>query len=386
MTPPPLRDAREAIDMPRAKRSASEPSDATRAIVDARAPKRSRTREDDARDDGAALDGAISLRAAGRKKNAAPTRTSALAAPIMALTRGHEGGVNAVAFSRSGATLASAGHDGGLALWRAGDASASANFMTARGCKNAVTDACYTMDDECAVTSDADGVVRVWDAETGGQVKSYASTRGKCANAVSAARGDLVMSASDDGSACVWDLRVKKRAARTYAHAVPQTACVMSAHGDRAYVGGVDDVVRAWDARMENKPLMTLEGHEDTITGLDISPCGSFVLSNSMDNTLRMWDTRAFVEGERETKRFVGHSHNFEKALLRCAFNADGTRVGSGSADSCVYVWEVENAKLKYKLPGHKGVVSGVAFSPAENPVIASGGADGVVFVGELDR
>jgi Prp8 binding protein len=160
----------------------------------------------------------------------------------------------------------------------------------------------------------------------------------------------------------------------------------MSAHGDRAYVGGVDDVVRAWDARMENKPLMTLEGHEDTITGLDISPCGSFVLSNSMDNTLRMWDTRAFVEGERETKRFVGHSHNFEKALLRCAFNADGTRVGSGSADSCVYVWEVENAKLKYKLPGHKGVVSGVAFSPAENPVIASGGADGVVFVGELDR
>jgi Prp8 binding protein len=30
--------------------------------------------------------------------------------------------------------------------------------------------------------------------------------------------------------------------------------------------------------------------------------------------------------------------------------------------------------------------VSGVAFSPAENPVIASGGADGVVFVGELDR
>lgn len=41
-------------------------------------------------------------------------------------------------------------------------------------------------------------------------MKSYASTRGKCANAVSAARGDLVMSVSDDGSVCVWDLRVKK--------------------------------------------------------------------------------------------------------------------------------------------------------------------------------
>jgi Prp8 binding protein len=242
------------------------------------------------------------------------------------------------------------------------------------------------MDDECVVSSDADGIVRVWDAETGGQVKSYASTRGKCANATSAARGDLVMSVSDDGKACVWDLRVKKRAARTYTHAVPQTACAMSVRGDRAYVGGVDDVVRAWDARMDDKPLMTLKGHEDTITGLDVSPCGSYVLSNSMDNTLRMWDTRAFVEGERETKQFVGLSHNFEKGLLRCAFNADGTRVGAGSADSCVYVWDVENAKLKYKLPGHKGVVTSVAFSPTENPVVASGGADGVIFVGELDR
>lgn len=87
-------------------------------------------------------------------------------------------------------------------------------------------------------------------------------------------------------------------------------------YGDCAYVGGVDDVVCAWDVRMENKLLMMFEGYEDMIIGLDILLCGLFVLSNLMDNMLRMWDMCAFVEGERETKRFVGYSYNFEKVFL----------------------------------------------------------------------
>lgn len=41
-----------------------------------------------------------------------------------------------------------------------------------------------------------------------------------------------------------------------------------------------------------------LKGHTDTVTGLRLSPDGNLLLSNAMDNQLRIWDTRAFVEGE----------------------------------------------------------------------------------------
>ena len=56
-----------------------------------------------------------------------------------------------------------------------------------------------------------------------------------------------------------------------------------------------------------------MKGHSDTVTGLALSPDGSYVLSNSMDNSLRVWDIRPFAPQERCVKMMVGHQHNFEK-------------------------------------------------------------------------
>ena len=58
-----------------------------------------------------------------------------------------------------------------------------------------------------------------------------------------------------------------------------------------------------------------MKGHSDTVTGLALSPDGSFVVSNSMDNSLRVWDIRPFAPQERCIKMMVGHAHNFEKVF-----------------------------------------------------------------------
>ena len=57
-----------------------------------------------------------------------------------------------------------------------------------------------------------------------------------------------------------------------------------------------------------------MTGHTDTVTGLALSPDGSYALSNAMDNTLRIWDVRPFATGDRCVKIITGHKHNFEKA------------------------------------------------------------------------
>ena len=41
---------------------------------------------------------------------------------------------------------------------------------------------------------------------------------------------------------------------------------------------------QVWDLR-KNDVLYKMSGHTDTVTGLRLSPDGSFILSNAMDNT-----------------------------------------------------------------------------------------------------
>ena len=65
-------------------------------------------------------------------------------------------------------------------------------------------------------------------------------------------------------------------------------------------------------------------GHTETITGLALSNDGSYLLSNAMDHTVRCWDVRPFVVGNRCVKIFQGAAHNFEKNLLRVAWSKDG--------------------------------------------------------------
>jgi Prp8 binding protein len=71
---------------------------------------------------------------------------------------------------------------------------------------------------------------------------------------------------------------------------------------------------QVWDLR-KNSILYHMKGHSDTVTGLALSPDGSFVVSNSMDNSLRVWDIRPFAPQERCIKMMVGHAHNFEKVF-----------------------------------------------------------------------
>jgi Prp8 binding protein len=81
------------------------------------------------------------------------------------------------------------------------------------------------------------------------------------------------------------------------------------------------------------------------VSGISVSPDGSYLLSNSADNTLRAFDIRPFATGDRTARVFQGHQHNFEKLMLRCNWSSDGSRVSAGSADRFVYVWDFDSRR-----------------------------------------
>jgi len=90
------------------------------------------------------------------------------------------------------------------------------------------------------------------------------------------------------------------------------------------------------------------------------------MLTNAMDNTVRIWDVRPYVQGERLTRIFTGASHNFERNMLRCGWGYNDKLISAGSADRVLYVWDVDSGKLKHRLGGHQGSVNDIQIHPHE--------------------
>lgn len=306
-------------------------------------------------------------------------RTSDLKAPIMLLT-GHEAAVSCIKFDPSGRFVASGSNDKRIFLWNVyGDCE---NTNVLEGHKNVVLDLAFNRSGSKIVSASADKTVGVFDTSTGKRNKKYTGHTG-VVNSVGISRNEapLAVSGSDDALAMVWDLRMRS-AVQQFEAPFAVTAVSISADDELVFTAGIDNVVRAWDRRNESV-VFTLEGHQDSVTGMSLSPDGASLLTNSMDKTMISWDVRPFVTGRRFSKQFEGAQHNLEKTLLKCAWSPDGEMVACGSSDHVVHIWDVPSAEELYALPGHAGSVNEVAFHPTE-PIIASCGSDKQIYLGEL--
>mmetsp|Transcript_25747 Transcript_25747/g.38032 ORF Transcript_25747/g.38032 Transcript_25747/m.38032 type:complete len:357 (-) Transcript_25747:460-1530(-) len=308
-------------------------------------------------------------------------RTSSLAQPTMKLT-GHKGSVYTLAYDTEGECLCSGSFDMTCLLWSAGGT--CDNFNVLKGHKNAILDVKWFHDGEKIVTASADRNLGWWDATSGERIKRFMGHEGvvNAVDCVKEGHAPLVISASDDCTARLWDARVRGDVS-VFEHEFQVTSIAYSLDGNTVYTGGIDNCITSWDVRRKEK-IMKMTGHKDTITSISLSPNGTHLLSNSMDGTLQTWDVRPFVTGnQRHDKTFVGGTHNAEKGLLNCSWSSDGGMVTGGSADRVVHIWDVLSTEELYYLPGHAGCVNSVIFHPKEN-VIASGSSDKSIYVGEL--
>lgn len=136
-------------------------------------------------------------------------------------------------------------------------------------------------------------------------------------------------------------------------------------------VGSEDEqgvVYTAWSHRYrELFPRQSQTPAHHQIASLALSPSGHHLATYSLDSALIIYDVRPFSSDPMRVYRsLTGAPAGFEQALIRVAWSRhdNGQRIAVGGGDRTVTVWEVETGKVLYKLPGHKGTVTGVAFHP----------------------
>lgn len=117
---------------------------------------------------------------------------------------------------------------------------------------------------------------------------------------------EIFASVADDGLVILWDPRSKQEI-RSINTKFPLTSVSFSLHGERIFAGGIDNEIKVYNTS-DGRAEEIIEGHVDTISSLALSFDGSYLMSNSFDQTIRIWDVRPNVPNEKRMKKTLsGH-------------------------------------------------------------------------------
>jgi len=144
---------------------------------------------------------------------------------------------------------------------------------------------------------------------------------------------DYLSTGERDGAVCVWDLATKEKTA-TFDYGV---YAVTVDDGGRYVAGaGLSERVYLWDLTLDSEePVFALEGHTDRIQAVCFSTDGSYLVSTSDDQTLRIWDV---LSGRLLAMR------EFDAPIQSLAFSPDGQWLFTGNADTTIH--RLDFAKL----------------------------------------
>jgi len=105
-------------------------------------------------------------------------------------------------------------------------------------------------------------------------------------------------------------------------------SCTISPQGDYIVSASVDWTLKLWDARI-GAVRFTLKGHTNWVNGCAISPQGDFIVSASDDQTFKLWSAQT---GECLSTLLV------DGPLLSCAFHPDGEHIVAAGAGGVYFL------------------------------------------------
>lgn len=199
-----------------------------------------------------------------------------------------------------------------------------------------ILSACYADDDKLLITASTDGIVKLWDPETGRLIRSFGSTLKESNNysADFSPNGKLV-----------------------------------------ATIGGRGG--RVWNTKFGDL-MFSLTGYGDTIKSIHFSSDSKWLLASSLDGSAKLWDVQLGKRhhnlnhmfeslGKNEKRSGVTEAKfcNKEKSIATgsihlvhdSTFN-NGTQVDHPRYDSALLIWDLKTGKVTHVLAGYPFSVS----------------------------
>jgi WD40 repeat protein len=272
-------------------------------------------------------------------------------------------------------------------------------------------------DGRSAVTTGADGVLRIWDVPTQRITATIPGHKGVVTSVRVSADGTQLASTGADGTVALINLPdhqrrvVVRAAADVYATSADfspdgrrlaaslsdgtvrlvdtiagrQTASLriatdlvyrvaFSPKGKTVVTAAADGTAQIWNVATLTR-IATLRGHVRDVICAVFDPTGASVVTSGADGTVRIWDAASGAPVR--TMRVDSQS------LYAVAVSPDGRRVAIADEDGLVRIWDIDGIELA-TIPGHAGSVFDVAYD--RNGRLISTGEDGTARVWDATR
>jgi eukaryotic-like serine/threonine-protein kinase len=352
------------------------------------------------------------------------------------LLNGHAGNINSIAISPDGKRIVSGSAPGQEALGKllpgelkVWDAASGRELLTLKGNAEEVHSVAFSPDGKRVVSGGGlqfddpanplPGELKVWDAETGKELRNITGHKGMVASVAFSPDGERILSGGADKTVKVWDAATGKELLNLRGHGEVVFSVAFSPDGKRiassSWQVEQPGEVKVWDAE-SGRELLSLKGKTSVVTSVCFSPDSKRILTGSPYHPVAVWDagtgqeiltlkalngfvasatysadgkrilTASIDERRRGSEVKIWDADKGQELLslkeptgtvLSVAFSRDGKRIVS-NLDNIVKVRVAENGQDLFSLRGHTGGVTSVAFSP-DGKRILSGSGDPVL-------
>ncbi len=263
----------------------------------------------------------------------------------------------AMAFSRNGTYWAGGNRQGQVQLWLY---SQRRLLRTWRAHHSTVAAVAFSPDEQRLATGSWDGVVKLWDAASGGLLWTSPPVDAIMAVAFSP-DGRALASSGTEGQIRLWDAASGALLQTLDEHMGPVFCVVWSPDGEFLVTAGHFGRIRLWATAGADAPALKpasarkLDGHSGPVRGLAFAPDGRTLASASWDGTVKLWDLASGA---------VQETMPVSARLMGLAWSPDGRWLALGELDRAFWVWDVEQRKQRRSFTGTMTPVRALAFSP----------------------
>ena len=323
-------------------------------------------------------DPSLSLALAMRAYTTAPTaqaeeilrRATMESHAIASLPSGH-GAVYSARLFGDGRSAVSTGADGKLRIW---DVPTRQVIATIPGHDGIVTSVRISSDGKQLASSGADGAVALISVPDYRRRVVVRMAGGYATSVDFSPDGHRLAASLSDGSVRLVDTATDREVASLRLGDAPVFHVSFSPHGNAVVACGADGTAQIWDVATRTRTA-TLRGHAGPVLAAVFNPAGTRVVTAGADGKVRIWDAASGA--------LVRSMTVDTQALYSVAVSPDGRRVAIADEDGLVRIWSMDGIELA-ALTGHAGAVLDVGFDGGGR--LISSGKDGTARVWEPNR